>query len=507
MCIICYLLSPHPATDTYTQRRSSELLPNNRGLSLCYQLWRGIPATPQKLTPDLAQAWSHGFELIRQQLNASVSSKSVYQWLGMQIIMAGLALLFSMMPDSFFRFYPLQWLLTTVIVLSVVDLIVSVYLNHPNRATLPVSIRVRTCLGLIRSSFYEFFLYPILMLSIFHTIRNQSYLIFEGEERNFDNTDTWGFATLSTIGIMYLMTAYIMRFRMLFTTVTILLHSRSNISGSKKFGTIFLKGLLVQGILQIAIQIMLIILISVRYEAEIGSGDNNDQEMERDMDGEDGGVGGPDDDMEDIQNAVALSKYLKVMISGGVLIPMLAFVMYFVSAQKLMEEFPISLFLDWPTEQRAISSSSSRIDTAKLKVEFQNFHSYNKSFTGVFLNLIQPLFSPLQAIACGLFTVYIVSFFVCFTSVSIVSKNDEYESVNTANAFSVGYYSGLKGMSGSAIKATFVFGLIGTILSNGLPMVYGILGTVLLPLNAILGAVWLALKLGQSRNPVSVHTV
>ena len=500
------MLSSHPAPDTYTQRRSSELLPNNRGLSLCYQLWRGIPATPQKLTPDLAQAWSHGFELIRQQLNASVSSKSVYQWLGMQIIMAGLALLFSMMPDSFFRFYPLQWLLTTVIVLSVVDLVVSVYLNHPNRLTLPFSIRVRMFLGLIRSSFYELFLYPILMLSIFHTIRNQSYQIFEGEERNFDNTDTWGFATLSTVCIMYLMTVYIMRFRMLFTIVSILLHSRSNISGAKKFGTIFLKGLLIQGILQIAIQIMLIILISVRYEAEIGITENNDKEMERDIYDENGDVGGPDDDMEDIENTVALSKYLKVMISGGVLIPMLAFVMYFVSTQKLMEEFPISLFLDWPTEQRAISSSS-RIDTAKLKVEFQTFHSYNKSFTGGFLNLIQPLFSPLQAIVCGLFTVYIISFFVCFASVSVVSKEDESETVNTANAFSVGYYSSLEGMSGSAIKATFVIVLIGTILSNTLPMVYGILGTALLPLNAILGAVWLALKLRQSRNPLSVHAV
>ena len=417
----------------------------------------------------------------------------------MQVILASLALLFSMMPNRFFHFYAIQWLLTTVTVLSVIDLAVTVYLNHPNRALLPCSLRYKMYFGLIRSGLYDLFLYPILILSTFQIIRSQSYQIFHGDAGRFDSTDTWGFAMFSAVGTLYIMTIYIMRFGVFTSVVSSLLHSRTNISGAGKFGSLFLKGFLLHIIIQIAIQIMFLMLICVRYQAEVGAGDYNP--MQRDMDDDDQDDGGGPDNMA---TSGGISRFLKVMISGGLLLPLFSLPLYFVSAQKLVEEFPISFFLDSPTEQRAISSSS-RVDTTKLKMEFHAFHNYNTSLSGGILNLLQPLFSPLQVVICAFYTLYLMSFFICFSSVYVISE--ETNRLNVVNAFKAGYYSNIEGMSRSVVETTFVFAFIGSIFSNIIPIFYATVGTVLLPLNTVIGIVWLVIKLVQTKRRLSSHTV
>lgn len=406
-----------------------------------------------------------------------------------------------MMPNRFFHFYAIQWLLTAVIVITVIDLAVNVYLNHPNRALHPCSHRFKMYFGLIRSSFYDLFLYPILILSTFRIIHSQSYQIFHGDVGRFDSQDTWGFAMFSAVATLYIMTVYIMKFGVFSSVVGSLLHSRANISGAGKFGTLFLKGFLFHTIIQIAIQIMFLILICVRYQAEIGTGEYNPMQRDVDDDDDDPDDGGGPDDMP---TSGGISRFLKVMISGGLLLPLLALPMYFVSAQKLVEEFPISFFLDSPTEQRAISSSS-RVDTTKLKMEFHAFHKYNTSLSGGLLNLLQPVFSPLQVVICAFYTLYLLSFFICFSSAYAIG--DEAKRLNVVNAFKAGYYSNIDGMSYSVTEATFVFALLGSVFSNIIPIFYAVVGAVLLPLNMIVGIAWLVIKRLQTQRCASSNTV
>ena len=403
----------------------------------------------------------------------------------MQLVLAGLALLFSMMPDQFFQFYTIQWLLLTVIVLSVVDLAASIFMNHPNRTLQPFAIRFKTYFGLIRSFFYDLFLYPIMILMIFQIIRNQSYLIFHGEGNNFDNDHTWEFATFSVVASLYVMTVYIMRFGTFSSAVGSLLHNHTNISGSRRVGAFFLKGFLLQIVVQVAIQVMLLMMISVRYQAETGDGNFYMQE----------------DEGNDMEEGDSISRFLNVMIAGGVLIPILSLPMYFVSTQTLVEEFPVSFFLDSPSEQRAISSTS-RIDTNLLKTEFSRFHKYNMSFVGGLSNILQPLFSPFQVILCALYTLFLLSFFICFSVMYAV--NEQTGRLETVNAFKAGLYSDIYSMPRAVTECTFVVALLATIFANILPMFYGIVGAALLPLHFTVGALWLLVKIIRSRHYLSV---
>ena len=411
----------------------------------------------------------------------------------MQLVLACLALVFSMLPDQFFKFHPIQWLLTTAIVLSIVDLTLAIFFNHPNRRSRSFVIQFKTYFGLFRSCFYDLFLYPILILSIFQIIRNQSYLIFHGQGRNFDNEDTWEFAAFSVVASLYVMIVYIMRFAVFNSAVSKLLHNHTNVSGSRKTGSLFLKGFLFHVVVQVAIQIMLLIMISVRYQAEMTGNIFYRQENE-----------GDSESVYDMDDGESISQFLKVMIAGGILIPMLSLPMYFVSTQKLVEEFFVRLFLDSPPEQRAISSIS-HIDTNTLKNLFSRFHKYNMSFVGGLLNILQLLFSPVQVVLCAVYTLLLLSFFVCFSYMSAV--NEETGLVEIVNAFNTGLYSDVYSVPLSVTKGTFVVALLATVVVNIVPMFCGLVGAVLLPLHFTVGAVWLLVKAIRSRHYLSVQSV
>ena len=156
------------------------------------------------------------------------------------------------------------------------------------------------------------------------------------------------------------MTIYIMRFGVFTSVVSSLLHSRTNISGAGKFGSLFLKGFLLHIIIQIAIQIMFLMLICVRYQAEVGAGDYNP--MQRDMDDDDQDDGGGPDNMA---TSGGISRFLKVMISGGLLLPLFSLPLYFVSAQKPCRRVPHQLLPGLPhrTESHQQQQSSGHHQT------------------------------------------------------------------------------------------------------------------------------------------------
>ena len=66
---------------------------------------------------------------------------------------------------------------------------------------------------------------------------------------------------------------------------------------------------------------MFLILICVRYQAEIGTGEYNPMQRDMDDDDDDPDDGGGPDDMP---TSGGISRFLKVMISGGLLLPLLA---------------------------------------------------------------------------------------------------------------------------------------------------------------------------------------
>ena len=408
----------------------------------------------------------------------------------MQMVLVGIALLFSMMPDRFFAFGKVQWLLVTVLVLSLADIATTAFLNHPNRTSRPLVVQIKLYFSLLRSCFYDLFLYPALVVSIFEIIRTHSYLIFHGEENKFNDEDTWDFAAFSVIASVYVMMIYVLRFNVLSSAVNSLLLNHTSISNSRATSVFFLRVFLFQVVTQVAIQIMFFIMISVRYQAERGGGE---QFYKRQEDG----------DVYYAGDGEGISKFLKVMIAGGILIPMLAVPMFFVTAQKLVEEFPISLFLNSPSEQRAIRNTN-RTQADIFKTEFARFHNYNSSFVGGVTNLLQPLFSPVQIVLCALYTLLLLSFFVCFGVTHAV--NGDSGQVETVNAFKIGLYSNVYNMPRTVTEATFVVALMGTIVTNILPMIYGMFGAVLLPVHCTVGLVWLLVKLARSWNYLSVQS-
>ena len=407
----------------------------------------------------------------------------------MQIVLAGLGLLFSMMPDKFFVFGAIQWLLLTVLVLSVVDIAATVFLNHPNRTSQSCILQFKVYTTLLRSCFYDLFLYPLLILSIFRIIRTQSYRIFHGEENDFNDDETWDFATFTVVASLYAMIVYILRFSSLSSTANSLLLNHTTVSGSRTFGVVFMRGFLIQIAVQVAVQIMFLMMIGVRYQAERGGGGYYVRE--------------DDEDIYYVREEEGLSRFLKVMIAGGILIPMLALPMYLVSAQKLVEEFPVSLFLNSPSEQRAIRNTN-RSQADAFKTEFAQFHKYNTSFVGGAANLLQPLFSPVQIVLCALYTLLLLSFFVCFGVTHAVNGNTG--EVETVNAFDAGLYSDIYNMPRSVTEGTFVVCLLTVIAANILPMIYGMVGALLLPLHCTVGLLWLVVKVWRSRNYLSVQS-
>ena len=479
-------------TELRTQPDPTASTLRHKASNILYQLWRGFPVTTQKLSGDLQKAWGLGARFVQKVLWITIPSKSVYRWLVMQMLLAGIALLFSMMPHQFFQYDTIQWLLTTVIVISAGDFTLAVFLNSPNRASQSVAVQLKTCFGLVRSFFYDLFLYPTLILSILQLIQTQSYLIFHGQSNSFENEDSWQFATFSVIASLYVMTVYSMRFGVFSSAVGGLLHNHTNITtGSKKASALFLKGFLAQNVIQIAVQIMMLIMISVRYQAERGRVNNYYMRQE------DGGGYGEDD-------GETVSKFLKVMIAGGLLIPILALPMYFVSMQKQVEEFPISLYLNSPSEQRAIRRTS-QTDTNTFRNDFNRFHNYNVSFVGALANVLQPLFSPVQVVLCALYTLLLLSFFVCFSVTH--SVNEDAGRLETVNAFSAGLYSDVYNMPRKVTEATFVVALLLTIVANFLPILYGMLGAFLLPLNLVVGSVWMLAKKIRFGRYNSIQTV
>ena len=491
---ICTLYVCHVCADLPTPVGQTVGSPGlcSKAPGLGYQIWRGLPVTSQRLSPTLGKAWGFGARIARRVLQITVPSRSVYRWLIIQLVLAGLALLFSMMPDRFFMFNVIEWLLTTVIVVSSMDFVATVLLNQPNRTSRPPVFLFKVLSSFLRSCFYDLFLYPILILTVFSIIRTQSYLIFHGEDNNLNNEDTWEFATFSVVASMYVMTVYIMRYSALSSAVSSLLFNYTGVSGSRKLGEVLLKGFLVQIVAQVAIQIMLLIMICVRYQAEMGGGELY---MRQEDDS--------DNAVENAEGEQGISGFLKVMIAGGILIPMLALPMYFVSVQKLVEEFPITLFLNSPSEQRAIRNTTN-VDTNAIKAEFSRFHKYNTSSVGALANILQPLFSPVQVVLCALYTLLLLSFFVCFSLTRAI--DDESGRVETVNAFKAGLYSDIYNMPTAVTKGTFAVALIATVVTNLLPMVYGMVGAVLLPLNCALGTIWMIVKVVRTRSYLSIRS-
>ena len=78
--------------------------------------------------------------------------------------------------------------------------------------------------------------------------------------------------------------------------------------------------------------------------------------------------------------------------------------------------------------------------------------------------------------------------------------------VETVNAFDAGLYSNIYNMPRSVTKGTFVVCLLTVIAANILPMIYGVVGALLLPLHCTVGPVWLVVKLLRSRNYLSVQS-
>ena len=233
----------------------------------------------------------------------------------------------------------------------------------------------------------EIVLYPALVFTLHGVTTTESYQKLFDNRVNSSNTEqdlSVGFALLTVIGFSFVLTAGVMRMYLLVFAVKSLLRARKcNRSNANLSIKTFLYGFCIYATAQCIIQILLILCVGIYFHE----------------------VSLP----QDMENGVEFDLAWKwVFAALAELVPLVALLLYFVTTQKLVEEFPIALLLDSSPSQ----DQTRNINMAVVTTQFKALHAKNMSRKGILENIFHPLASPVQGL------IYIIFFPCCLQFVS-----------------------------------------------------------------------------------------
>lgn len=304
-----------------------------------------------------------------------------------------------------------------------------------------------------RNLLTDVFLYPAVVASIVDALNTRSYntVLSIWDESIYANvSDTNGVIKDDAINIslngavllLFIVMVHGLRLGQLGRIVkTLVGHFKENISGASSSARAFITTFFVHVLIWSVVQLLYLLLIGFRIQAEMTESSQ--------------------------PQVLGMSVYLFIMMICGGLVPLLGIFMYFITAQKWVEEFPIALLLDHT------SSTQSPSGTARdsINYQFKALHTYNTKCSGCLFGLMHPLMSPFQLLIMMMF----FSLWVLFVCTFPVFNTD------------FTYLDLSFGKAASALHNIVVMGVVyglTVLLSffvSFLPLVYGLLGLAMLP--------------------------
>lgn len=305
-----------------------------------------------------------------------------------------------------------------------------------------------------RNLLMDISLYPAVIASIMNTLNTRSYNVVvslwdESIYANVSNAgimrrdDAINFSMNLIVVSVFVVMVHVLRLWQLGRIAKRLTGEfKKNVSGARSTARAFLILFFVHVLIWSIVQILYLVLLGYRMQIEMSDPSQ--------------------------PQVLGVSVYLFIMMISGELLPLVGIFMYFITAQKWAEEFPIAFFLDRIPSQQSVSLDISH---DRVEHKFKRLHETNMQCSGCIFGLIHPLVSPLQM----MITVSFFALWVLFAFTYPVASVSE----SSLDLFLSDAAHNLAGVIGTAV----VYGLIVllSLLTNLLPLLYGFLGLALLP--------------------------
>ena len=438
--------------DTSSPRRHPTSDPRAR--SCCYNSCFGFTLFTDRLSPSLRQAWAEGTrQIIRTSLPVfSAPWRYLFFSVQLMVIAACIILSFASTPlagENIVR----NASLVACLLLNVTERFVSWCgcCRSKKRTYNRFS-------DVTRNLLTDVSLYPAVISSIINTLNTRSYNVVlslwdESVYTNVSNTnivrrdDTINFAMNLLVIALFVLMVLLLRLWMVGRVAkTLVGEFKKNVSGARSAARIFLIFFFLHVLVLSVVQILYLFLVGYRIQVEMSESSQ--------------------------PQVLGVSIYLFIMMVSGELLPLMGIFMYFVTAQKWAEEFPIAFFLDRVPSQRTLSLDISH---DRIEHQFKRHHDANMQCSGCLFGLIHPLASPLQLMLTMSFFALWALFAFTYPIASLSGPN--------LDLFLSDASHGLIGIVGTAA----VYGLVVLLsfLTNLLPLLYGLLGLALLPFWAL----------------------
>lgn len=407
--------------------------------SCYYKTCFGFPVLTSHLSPTLMTAWSQGVSLIAEQSLPVFSRRVRLTLFALQQLMT-LGILIAL---PFFS--PGNWIqlgcLAACVITNTLERVIGCVQSH-RKSYDAVS-------DITRLFLTEICLYPAVITSFIDVLNSRSYHVVGvlwNSEENANASDTEikntaiDFSLNVAVVLLFILFVYVLKLVQVGIIVRSLTNSfKGKISGATFSAHAFIITFFVHVLAETVIHVLLLCLIVVL--------------MLTDSPPQDGLV------------PVTISNYLITMIVCGELVTLLGSFLYFLSAQKWLEEFPIVLLIDhnpgnWPS-----ASASEQIET-----EFKALHAKNTRCSGCIAGLIHPLMSPFQMLLCMIYAAVWILFAVSFPLKDVTSLE-----------FSFGSLAAHTNIDTIVIMCVYGFVVLFSFFVNLLPIIFGLLGLALLP--------------------------
>lgn len=426
----------------------SEAQPGSCNRTCLYNSCFGFSVFTNRLSPTLRGAWKSGTRLVLDTSLPVFSIPSRYIIFATQLVITAACMILS------FAATPLknENLVRTLSLLAC--LIVNVLERGISWCCCCRSKRktYNAFSDITRNLLTDIFLYPAVVASIVDALNTRSYntvlsIWDKSIYANISNAngvikdDAINVSLNGTVLLLFIVMVHGFRLGQLGKIVkTLVRQFKENISGARSSAHVFITGFFVHVLIWSIVQLLYLLLIGFRIQAEMTESSQ--------------------------PQVLGLSMYLFIMMICGELVPLFGIFMYFITAQKWVEEFPIALLLDHTSS----TQSPSWAVRDNIKYQFKALHTSNIK-SGCLYGLVHPMMSPFQLLIMMMFftlwVLFVCAFPVSSTDFTYLELSFGKASSSLHNIIVMGVVYGL----------TVLFSLFVSLL----PLLYGLLGLAMLP--------------------------
>lgn len=409
----------------------------------------GFTIFTDRLSPALRGAWKSGAKLATNITLPVFSLQSRYIIFATQALITAACMILSFASTPLKNENLVRTVsLTACLIVNVLERVISWCGCCQSKQKMYNSVS-----DITRNLLTDIFLYPAVVASIMNTLNTRSYntvlsIWDDSVYANVSNADevieedAINISLNATVLLLFIIMVHGLRLGQLGKVVASLLGKlKGDVSGARSTARVFIIGFFVHVLIWSVVQLLYLLLIGFRLQTEMTESSQ--------------------------PQVLGVSVHLITMMICGELVPLLGIFMYFITAQKWVEEFPIALHLN----HAASTQSPSGAAYDRIKYQFKTLHTTNTKCSGCLFGLIHPFMSPFQLLITMVFFILWL-LFVCTFPVS--STDSTYLDLSFGN-------------TSSSLRNTVVmavaYGLIVvlSLLVSLLPLVYGLLGLAMLP--------------------------